>query len=665
MKLDNQANMYIVNPINTGMQDWDQTNISIIIPAYNCHNTIVQTLASIAMQENIHEIETIIADDCSDNGYDEIAKIFSNFMKIKIVRLLKGGGPGTARQVGYDHSVGSYVMFMDGDDSFIGCDAVNILKKVMIEKEQDCVYGQFLEQSETGDLLTHEIHMVWMFGKLYRRSFLEHYNIRMNMSHSNEDTGYNCVVKGCSNKIWYIPKPVYTWRFKPNSITRFNNGMYGSESGMCGYLTNMIWQIKELEKRFVNKNYILEQTISIMCVLYHFYIENMQRYPLGSEANLEWIRYYYEQCYKPYEHLIEEATLNQIFARVAADQNVAGRGIIPKITFFDFMKEVKSKPYNHNKMHDVGGSVIEIPQTTPENYPVEVSTYFNLLPIPKQDTNTNLSRMDGMQRVLEDDKKQRAEFLEDKILPHIKKEDEKDSKIDIDYPISYEEFVNAVNRNAYDPFVHSASEPGIPLPHVYIDDGTVAAIVVPEHFLIRYYRETGKLLKFSYCKDFSTPLPITDSRLEFLTKYGIFEDGEEGEKPIPETPGVSQSKINSYKYSDYGILEKQISYSVFKRCINELKYIPALSTTVNDVPLPYVIVGDKIAEVPESYLYRYFRDTGDLMKFDFCKDKDGAYQTRSEFLSIHDMYEDENNIAHICEIPNPLPDGNTNSSDTD
>ena len=69
-KLDDQSTMYIVNPVNTGMQDWDQTNISIIIPAYNCHNTLPQTLASIMMQENIHEIETIIADDCSDATYD-------------------------------------------------------------------------------------------------------------------------------------------------------------------------------------------------------------------------------------------------------------------------------------------------------------------------------------------------------------------------------------------------------------------------------------------------------------------------------------------------------------------------------------------------------------------------------------------------------------------
>lgn len=263
---------------------------------------------------------------------------------------------------------------------------------------------------------------------MYRRSFLEHYSIRMNMSHSNEDTGYNCVVKGCSNKIWYIPKPVYTWRFKPNSITRFNNGMYGSESGMCGYLTNMIWQIKELEKRFVNKNYILEQIIAIMCVLYHFYIENMQRYPLGAEANLEWIRFYYEQCYKPYEHLIEDAMLNQTFARVAAEQNVAAKGIIPKLTFFDFMKEIKSKPYVHNEMHDVGGSVIEIPMTTPEDYPVEIAEYMdNIMEMPHCNTNTNLSRMDGMQKVLEEDKEKRKKFLEENILHSASTKDNKNS----------------------------------------------------------------------------------------------------------------------------------------------------------------------------------------------------------------------------------------------
>lgn len=297
-----------------------------------------------------------------------------------------------------------------------------------------------------------------MFGKLYRRSFLEHYNIRMNMSHSNEDTGYNCVVKGCTDKVWYIPKPVYTWRFKPNSITRFNNGMYGNESGMCGYLTNMIWQIKELEKRFVNKNYILSQIISIMCVLYHFYIENTQRYPLGTEANIQWIRYYYEQCYKPYEDLISDVDLTQTFARVAAEQNTAGRGIIPKITFFDWMEMIKSEPYKHDPMHDVGGSVIEIPQTTPEDYPVEVTEYFDPLPVPKQNTNTNLARMDGMQYILDKDKEQRKEFLEKNILPAVAEEEKKTKDTAPVLP----DYVNDDNRRYITP--HSNTANGVYIP---------------------------------------------------------------------------------------------------------------------------------------------------------------------------------------------------------
>lgn len=161
MHLEDQSNAYLVNPVNTGMQDWDQTNISIIIPAYNCHNTITQTLASIMMQENIHEIETIIVDDCSSEGtYDELAEIFSKFMKIKVIRLEKGLGPGGARQVGFDNAVGQMVTAIDADDCFCRPDAISQALRVMIEKDQDVVIAQFLEQNEQGWLHVHNFELV-------------------------------------------------------------------------------------------------------------------------------------------------------------------------------------------------------------------------------------------------------------------------------------------------------------------------------------------------------------------------------------------------------------------------------------------------------------------------------------------------------------------------
>ena len=210
--------------------------VSIILPAYNAQNTIKKTLSSIAMQENIDEIETIIVDDRSNypEAYDKIAKQFSHMMKIRVIHMDKNGGPGTARLVGFDHSNCQYIMWMDADDTLVSADTIKTLKIVMDQKNMDCVYGRFLEENEDGSIYPHEVHMVWMFGKLYRRSFLERYNIRFTTLLSNEDTSFNRIVCGCTDKIWFIPKDVYIWHFKANSITRSKNGMYGQDSGYKG-----------------------------------------------------------------------------------------------------------------------------------------------------------------------------------------------------------------------------------------------------------------------------------------------------------------------------------------------------------------------------------------------------------------------------------------------
>ena len=120
--------------------------------------------------------------------------------------------------------------------------------------------------------------------------------------------------------------------------------MYGQDSGYKGYLDNMVWQIKELQKRFINKNYILNEIVSIYCTLYHFHVENMQRYPMNTEISLNWIRGYYELVMKPYEEYITETMLLQAFANVAAGQNIAAKGIIPTITFKEFDRLVRSEP---------------------------------------------------------------------------------------------------------------------------------------------------------------------------------------------------------------------------------------------------------------------------------------------------------------------------------
>lgn len=152
---------YRPNPVANHTQDWTITRVSVIIPAFNAFDTISQTLMSIAMQEDIDEIETIIVDDHSTEGtYDEICEMFSQFMKIKLIRLEKGLGPGGARQVGFDHAVGQMVTAIDADDCFCRPDAISQMLRCMIEKDQDVVVAQFLEQNEQGWLHVHNCEMV-------------------------------------------------------------------------------------------------------------------------------------------------------------------------------------------------------------------------------------------------------------------------------------------------------------------------------------------------------------------------------------------------------------------------------------------------------------------------------------------------------------------------
>jgi hypothetical protein len=78
--------------------------------------------------------------------------------------------------------------------------------------------------------MSHEYDQIWMFGKMYRRSFIDKYNIRFHpTSRANEDNGFNTIIRLCSNEneqINFIPDHVYYWHENLKSITRNNDCQY-------------------------------------------------------------------------------------------------------------------------------------------------------------------------------------------------------------------------------------------------------------------------------------------------------------------------------------------------------------------------------------------------------------------------------------------------------
>ena len=338
------------------------TKIDVIIPAYNVEDEILfRCLASIACQTIIDDVEVTIVDDASEKqNYKNIANHFKDVMKINILRYEKNGGPGVARQYGIDHTSNGFMTFIDADDTLNGAFALKALRNsIQMNNGMYCMsVGVFDEVHESGLnpndgplLIAHERDMVWMFGKMYRRSFIDKYNIRFHeTSRANEDNGFNTMIRLCCNnqeQINFIAAHVYYWHESLNSITRANDCQYsygGSiRDSFYGYVENMIYAIKESKKRNPYNGFITMWSVNCMLNIYEYYVECYARAREHAENNFKWCKLYYDEIYKNIENDISIDILSQQYNDIMKNAYMGDKlnGIIPHIGIFEFLDSLK------------------------------------------------------------------------------------------------------------------------------------------------------------------------------------------------------------------------------------------------------------------------------------------------------------------------------------
>ena len=338
--------------------------IDVIIPAYNVpDNILFRCLASIACQDIASELEVTIVDDASTKqNYATVIKNFESILKIHLLRYEINGGPGVARQYGIDHTHNGYMTFIDADDTFNGAFALKALRNGIEMNNglfQMCV-GVFDEVHEEGLapgdgplLMAHEQDLVWMFGKMYRRSFIDKNKIRFHeTSRANEDNGFNRLFQLCTNEyeqINFIAAHVYYWHENPNSITRANDCQYsygGSDrDSFYGYVENMIYAVKEAKKRNPYNGFIIMWAVSCMLHIYEYYIECVARAPQHAENNFKWCKRYYDEVYKNFENDISDEILAQHYNDAMRNAYMGDKlnGIIPCMGIFEFLDKLKEE----------------------------------------------------------------------------------------------------------------------------------------------------------------------------------------------------------------------------------------------------------------------------------------------------------------------------------
>lgn len=325
--------------------------IDVVIPYFNHSDVISRALGSIAMQTIAKDIHVTIVDDASDakdiaklNGIIEGFKA-TDIADIKVVTVDKNMGPGHARAVGQLACNHEFITFMDADDTWANAYSLQFLHDAFVQHRQlDAVFGVFLEETENPEMkfIPHKQDATWMFGKMYRRAFLDHYEILMSDSRSNEDMAFNQVVLACTDNVGFLDQPVYFWMVNKESITRKADNDYQFR-GLLGYIDGHTWAETERRKRELHtkeKGLIAAVDALIMC--YFYYMEVLQDRPVDQQLEC-WneISRYYKTAFV--DRQVPMGIANQRYMGMSAAHSQPGgllTRVVPKMSFEAFVEKL-------------------------------------------------------------------------------------------------------------------------------------------------------------------------------------------------------------------------------------------------------------------------------------------------------------------------------------
>ena len=107
--------------LDAGNQISQPADVSVLIPVYNSGEVAYRAVASVARQ-TLRPREVILIDDASPKKEEtrewltKIEKDFGEVLPIIVLYQEKNGGPGEARNAGWDIAKGKYIAFLDSDD---------------------------------------------------------------------------------------------------------------------------------------------------------------------------------------------------------------------------------------------------------------------------------------------------------------------------------------------------------------------------------------------------------------------------------------------------------------------------------------------------------------------------------------------------------------------
>jgi glycosyltransferase involved in cell wall biosynthesis len=146
--------------------------VSVIVPAYNGARFYESAMGSILLQ-NCPELETIVVDDGSTDGLDEIVR--QGAADVRYLRQERKG-PAAARNTGLRAASADLIAFLDIDDLWTAGHLARLCEALAQDPEAGIAHGlvrQFVLLPDGGRMLSGAYRMPYLGSCLFRRQVFE------------------------------------------------------------------------------------------------------------------------------------------------------------------------------------------------------------------------------------------------------------------------------------------------------------------------------------------------------------------------------------------------------------------------------------------------------------------------------------------------------------
>jgi len=213
--------------------------ITVIIPVYNAEKYISKCLESV-INQTFKDFEVLCINDCSKDSSLKILEEYSKKDKrINIINNEKNLGAALTRNKGIESAKGEYIYFLDADD-YIDEDYLEKMVEKIEKENADIVLNLSILNEENGSSREYKhpsmppinpegeyldkittIHDApcFLWARIYRKSFLDKYNIRFLDIKATDDVVFNAIADLQTDKNFVFFGPKYHYNINMTGLT--------------------------------------------------------------------------------------------------------------------------------------------------------------------------------------------------------------------------------------------------------------------------------------------------------------------------------------------------------------------------------------------------------------------------------------------------------------